>query len=378
MATIKKYTKKDGTTAYMFNAYLGIDPLTGKSKRTTRRGFKTQKEAKLALAQLQIEIDRGNFVKQDYSLFKDVYELWYAQYVNTVKPSSAQRIKYYFDKQILPAFGELKLTKISPSYCQKVVNEWSKKYTRFDSMKMYTSKIFEFAITQNLLSMNPMKRIIMPKRQREIKTKENQNFLDKDQLQEFLTLAKQKESMQYYTAFHLLAYTGMRKSELAALNWSDINWNANTISINKNVSYTSGQRIITTTKTTSSDRTISIDEITLNILKKWKLEQKKELLSRGFIVQKDEKQLIFSNPSNKIMSPNVLWEKLKTYKNFSISPHGFRHTHASLLFESGATIKQVQERLGHSNINTTLNIYTHVTKNAEKDVANKFLTYMNS
>ncbi|HBI2106963.1 TPA: site-specific integrase, partial [Enterococcus faecalis] len=273
---------------------------------------------------------------------------------------------------------ELKLTKISPSYCQKVVNEWSKKYKRFDSMKMYTSKIFEFAITQNLLSMNPIKRIIMPKRQREIKTKEDQNFLDKDQLQEFLTLAKQKESMQYYTAFHLLAYTGMRKSELAALNWSDINWDANTISINKNVSYTSGQRIITTTKTTSSDRTISIDEITLNILKKWKLEQKKELLSRGFIVQKDEKQLIFSNPSNKIMSPNVLWEKLKTYKNFSISPHGFRHTHASLLFESGATIKQVQERLGHSNINTTLNIYTHVTKNAEKDVANKFLTYMNS
>ncbi|EGO2585220.1 site-specific integrase [Enterococcus faecalis] len=378
MATIKKYTKKDGSTAYMFNAYLGIDPLTGKSKRTTRRGFKTQKEAKLALAQLQIEIDRGKFVKQDYSLFKDVYELWYAQYINTVKPSSAQRIKYYFDKQILPAFGELKLTKISPSYCQKVVNEWSKKYKRFDSMKMYTSKIFEFAITQNLLSMNPMKRIIMPKRQREIKTKEDQNFLDKDQLQEFLTLAKQKESMQYYTAFHLLAYTGMRKSELAALNWSDINWNANTISINKNVSYTSGQRIITTTKTTSSDRTISIDEITLNILKKWKLEQKKELLSRGFIVQKDEKQLIFSNPSNEIMSPNVLWEKLKTYKNFSISPHGFRHTHASLLFESGATIKQVQERLGHSNINTTLNIYTHVTKNAEKDVANKFLTYMNS
>ncbi|EGO2589268.1 TPA: tyrosine-type recombinase/integrase [Enterococcus faecalis] len=378
MATIKKYTKKDGSTAYMFNAYLGIDPLTGKSKRTTRRGFKTQKEAKLALAQIQIEIDRGKFVKQDYSLFKDVYELWYAQYINTVKPSSAQRIKYYFDKQILPAFGELKLTKISPSYCQKVVNEWSKKYKRFDSMKMYTSKIFEFAITQNLLSMNPMKRIIMPKRQREIKTKEDQNFLDKDQLQEFLTLAKQKESMQYYTAFHLLAYTGMRKSELAALNWSDINWNANTISINKNVSYTSGQRIITTTKTTSSDRTISIDEITLNILKKWKLEQKKELLSRGFIVQKDEKQLIFSNPSNEIMSPNVLWEKLKTYKNFSISPHGFRHTHASLLFESGATIKQVQERLGHSNINTTLNIYTHVTKNAEKDVANKFLTYMNS
>ncbi|MEB5927482.1 site-specific integrase [Enterococcus faecalis] len=378
MATIKKYTKKDGSTAYMFNAYLGIDPLTGKSKRTTRRGFKTQKEAKLALAQLQIEIDRGKFVKQDYSLFKDVYELWYAQYVNTVKPSSAERVKIYFEKQILPAFGELKLAKITPSYCQKVVNEWSKKYKRFDSMKMYTSTIFEFAIAQNLLSINPMKRIIMPKRQREIKTKENQNFLDRHELQTFLNLIKQKEPIQYYTIFHLLAFTGMRKSELAALNWSDINWNNETINISKNVSYTANNRTISTTKTSSSDRTISIDSTTLNILKKWKLEQKKELLARGIRVEEDKKQLVFSNTNNQIMPANILWKKLRKYPQFNISPHGFRHTHASLLFESGASIKQVQERLGHSNVSTTLDIYTHVTKNAEKDVANKFLNFMNS
>lgn len=378
MTTIKKYTKKDGTTAYMFNAYLGIDPLTGKSKRTTRRGFRTQKEAKLALAQLQLEIDNGSFVKQDYSRFKDVYELWYAQYVNSVKPSSAERVKSYFDGQILPAFGELKLAKVSPSYCQQMVNEWSKRYKRFDSMKMYTSKIFEFAITQNLLTINPMNRIIMPKRQREIKTKDNQNFLDKNQLQEFLTIVKQKESTKYYTIFHLLAYTGMRKSELSALNWSDIDWTNQTVSINKNISYTTGKRSISTTKTTSSDRTITIDDKSLSILKKWKLEQKKELLSRGIRVKADTEQLIFSNTSNQILPSNILWKRLKKYKQFNISPHGFRHTHASLLFESGASIKQVQERLGHSSVNTTLDIYTHVTKDAEKGVADNFLNYMNS
>ncbi|NSN05931.1 site-specific integrase [Enterococcus faecalis] len=378
MANIKKYTKKDGSTAYMFNAYLGIDPLTGKSKRTTRRGFRTQKEAKLALAQLQLEIESGGFVKQDYSRFKDVYELWYAQYVNSVKPSSAERVKRYFDGQILPAFGELKLAKISPSYCQQMVNEWSKRYKRFDSMKMYTSKIFEFAITQNLLTINPMNRIIMPKRQREIKTKDNQNFLDKNQLQEFLTIVKQKESTKYYTIFHLLAYTGMRKSELSALNWSDIDWTNQTVNINKNISYTTGNRSISTTKTTSSDRTITIDDKSLSILKKWKLEQKKELLSRGIRVKADTKQLIFSNTSNQILPSNILWKRLKKYKQFNISPHGFRHTHASLLFESGASIKQVQERLGHSNVNTTLDIYTHVTKDAEKGVADNFLNYMNS
>lgn len=78
MAIIKKYIKKDGSTAYMFNAYLGVDALTGKSKRTTRRGFRTQKEAKLALSRLELEVDTKGFVKQNYSTFKDVYELWYA------------------------------------------------------------------------------------------------------------------------------------------------------------------------------------------------------------------------------------------------------------------------------------------------------------
>ena len=378
MANIKKYTKKDGSTAYMFNAYLGIDPLTGKSKRTTRRGFRTQKEAKLALAQLQLEIETGSFVKQDYSRFKDVYNLWYAQYVNSVKPSSAQRIRYYFEKQILPAFGELALTKISPSYCQKVVNEWSKKYKRFDSMKMYTSKIFEFAITQNLLTINPMNRIIMPKRQREIKTKEEQNFLDKKDLQSFLKIIKENESFEVFVLFRVLAYTGLRKGELLALTWNDIDFTHYSLQINKGVSYLSKNKYISTTKNTFSERTLSLDEQTASFLKKWKLEQKKLLLSRGIRIKDDKEQLIFSNKQNDILRHSVIKEKLKKYPQFNITAHGFRHTHASLLFEAGATIKQVQERLGHADINTTLNIYTHVTKNAEKEVANLFSNFMNS
>ncbi|HFE9851837.1 TPA: tyrosine-type recombinase/integrase [Enterococcus faecalis] len=378
MANIKKYTKKDGSTAYMFNAYLGVDPLTGKSKRTTRRGFRTQKEAKLALAQLQLEIESGGFVKQDYSRFKDVYELWYAQYVNTVKPSSSERVKRYFDKQIIPAFGELKLRKISPSYCQNIVNEWSKKYKRFTSMKMYTSKIFEFAITQNLLTNNPMNRIIMPKRQREIKKKEEQNFLDKKQLQDFLEIVQKNEPLEFFTLFRVLAYTGLRKGELSALTWNDINFCNFSIQINKSVSYLAKSKNISTTKNTSSERTISIDEQTISILKKWKLEQKKFLLSRGIRIKKDNEQLVFSNKKNDILRHNIIRGMLQKYPQFNINVHGFRHTHASLLFEAGATIKQVQERLGHSDIKTTLNIYTHVTKNAEKEVADLFSNFMNS
>lgn len=380
MATIKKYTKKDGSTAYMFNAYLGIDPLTGKSKRTTRRGFKKPKDAKLALAQLQLEVESQGFSKQDFSTFKEVYKLWFAQYKNTVKRTSADRIEYYFDQQILPKFGHLKLEKITPAYCQEIVNNWSEKYKSYKAIKMYTSKVFSFAINQRLLKENPMERVITPKKQRELKSKDAQNFLDKNQLKDFLSKVKDHEAEQIYIMFHVLAYTGLRRGELLALTWEDIDFSNESLAITKNANYIKNEKFISTTKTTSSDRLLSLDLDTLTILRNWKFTQKKMLFSRGFRVQSDEKQLVFPNPQNELFYKSILQSILvkPVYKDFKITTHGFRHTHASLLFESGATIKQVQERLGHTDVKTTLDVYAHVTKNAEKDTATNFLKYMNS
>ena len=380
MAIIKKYTKKDGSTAYMFNAYLGIDPLTGKPKRTTRRGFKKPKDAKLALAQLQLEVESQGFTRQDYSTFKDVYELWFAQYKNTVKQSSYERIECYFENQILPKFGHLKLDKIPPAYCQDTINGWLAEYKSFKKLKMYTSKIFEFGVDQHLIHSNPMDRVVVPRQRKIVKVKDEQNFLDKNQLTSFLTLLKEHESAQSYLMFHMLAYTGVRKGELLALCWNDIDFDNELLTVDKTVSYVSYGATITTTKTTSSDRVITIDSITLSYLKKWRLEQKKEFLSRGIRTHLPNRQLIFSDWKNDILREDVPRRILrrKPLEEFNITPHGFRHTHASLLFESGASMKEVQERLGHSDIKTTLNIYTHVTKEAEKNTARNFMKYMNS
>ncbi|SEU01660.1 Site-specific recombinase XerD [Enterococcus malodoratus] len=380
MANIKKYTKKDGSTAYMFNAYLGVDPLTGKPKRTTRRGFKKPKDAKLALAQLQLEVESQGFVKQDYSTFKAVYELWFVQYKNTVKRTSARRIEYYFDQQILPEFGHLKLDKITATYCQKIVNNWSDRHKSYKAIKRYASKIFSFAIQQQLLKDNPMDRVITPKIQRKLKAKDDQNFLDKTQLKKFLSEIKEHESEQIYAMFHVLAYTGVRRGELLALTWEDIDFSNEKLSVTKNATYVENEKFISTTKTTASERSLSIDHDTIILLKNWKFNQKKSLFSRGIRIASDERQLVFPNPKNELFYKSVLQSILAKpfYKDFKITTHGFRHTHASLLFESGATIKQVQERLGHTNVKTTLDIYTHVTKNAEKDTATNFLKYMNS
>ncbi|EME3581504.1 site-specific integrase [Enterococcus faecium] len=375
MTTIKKYTKKDGSTAYMFQAYLGVDPLTGKKKRTTRRGFKTQKEAKLALAQLQLEIESNSFSKQDYSTFKEVYELWFANYKHTVKESSAQRVQYLFKNQILPKFGHMRINKINTAICQKIVNEWNEENAP-TRLRSYTKKIFTYAISINIISSNPMDNILIPRKMNPQKV-EKENFLDRYQLKDFLKLVKQQEPLSIFTMFHVLSYTGLRKGELVALTWNDIDFANQTLSINKTGYYLNGNPYITSTKTNKSTRIISIDNSTISLLKQWKLEQKKFLLSRGIPIKPDKKQLIFSNDNNNLIYNAFLNETLRKYPQYNITPHGFRHTHASLLFEAGASIKQVQERLGHTNINTTLEIYTHVTKEAEKESAEKFLKYMN-
>ena len=117
MANIKKYTKKDGSTAYMFQAYLGTDPNTGNRIRVTRQGFRTKKEATIALSRLKLEVDEGCFIKANDDTFQAAYELWLEQYRNTVKESTLNKTIQLFGKHILPAFGSMKLDKISVSFC---------------------------------------------------------------------------------------------------------------------------------------------------------------------------------------------------------------------------------------------------------------------
>ncbi|CXQ75061.1 Integrase [Staphylococcus aureus] len=143
---IKKYKKKDGSTAYMFVAYLGTDPITGKQKRTTRRGFKTEREAKIAEAKLQTEVSQNGFLNNDITTFKEVYELWLEQYQNTVRESTYQRVLTLFDTAILEHFQDVPIKKITVPYCQKVINKWNKKYSDIKAIRIYTSNVFKYAV----------------------------------------------------------------------------------------------------------------------------------------------------------------------------------------------------------------------------------------
>lgn len=382
MAKIKKYTKKDGSKAYMFNLYLGTDPVTGKQRRTTRRGFRTMAEAKTALSRLELEVMENGLPtsKRKIMTFDEVYKIWFEQHKATVKESSAYIHNTIIKVQILPYFGTLRVDKIDTAYCQKQVNRIFKTLKNYNSAINLIRRIFDYAKVMKQIKTNPMNDVIVPKKRKTLDNNDKQvNFYNKEQLRTFLEALKEHAPYQMYVAFRVLAFTGMRKGELAALKWSDVDFENGTISINRTVAFNNvGKFHIQSPKTRKSIRTISIDDTTLNTLKTWKNELRKELFKQGKNIDKGDGFIFHTQKGNFIIKyiDKFLPSFLKKYDLPPIKPHGFRHTHASLLFESGASIKEVQDRLGHENIKTTMDIYTHVTKSAREKTAEKFAKYI--
>lgn len=379
---ITMYTKKNNEKCYMFKVYCGIDPLTGKEQYTTRRGFKTKKEANLALARIKLEINRGEFKKRKVETYTDTYELWIAQYEKSVEESTFIKTTGIFRNHILPSLGAYKIDKMNVDVCQKHVNEWASKLKKFRMVKSYASKVIDYAIKHGYIKTNPFTLVEMPKKLKKISINDEdefENFYTKQQLIKFLKCMKQENNFKAYVLFHLLAYSGMRKGESLALTWKDIDFNKNEIRINKAISRGKDNKLYVKTTKTGIARTIKMDPKTMAILKKWKKQQREDYLVLGFNTSQP-KQLVFSNEQNEFLQPTItrkwLEHVLTKYQLPKITTHGFRHTHCSLLFEANVSIKEVQDRLGHSDVQTTLNIYAHVSEHAKDEAINKLEEFM--
>ncbi|MDA2770553.1 tyrosine-type recombinase/integrase [Bacillus cereus group sp. Bc010] len=379
-SNIESYTIKNGEKRYQFQLYIGTNPLTGKQQRTTRRGFKTLKEAKLEFARLKLEVDQGTFNKIIAETYNDTYNLWVVQYEKTVEESTFIKTIRIFKNHILPTLGEYKIDKLNVELCQRAVNEWADKLKNFKMIKAYASKIVDFAIKRNYTKSNPFTLIELPKKRVQNAQQKFENFYTKDELIEFLSRLEKEDNYKAFTFFRLLSYTGMRKGEALALTWKDIDFDNQELSITKAIARGKDNKLYIKSTKTGTSRTIKIDEETLSILDTWRKKQQKDYLILGFNTNNPD-QLIFSNTSNEYLQPTKTRQWIlqiqEKYILKKVTTHGLRHTHCSLLFEAGVSIKEVQDRLGHSDVKTTMDIYAHVSEKAKAEAIQKFETYLN-
>ena len=379
---IKEYiNKRDNKKYYMIKVYLGKDE-NGKRKETTRRGFKTKKEAVLCEAKIKTEIATNGLLNTDVTTFKEIYELWYEGYQHTIKESTLLVNQHIFNL-LLDKLENMQLKKITLPFCQKVINDYSKQFSLavLKKIKIYGSMILDYAVKMKVIYDNPMKDVLLPKKDDDITSDDKDKYYSKEELKQFLTLFDNENDIKLTAMFRVLAFTGVRKGELQALNWDDIDFTNNTININKTLALNTDKKVVVQTpKSKSSIRCISIDDQTAKILKRWKFNQKERFLMIGTRVKKQQ-PCFTEEVTNSYLYLNFMNANLKRickkhgFKEIKV--HGFRHTHCSLLFESGITIQEVQERLGHSDLKTTMSIYAHVTEKQKEEVGKKFARYVN-
>lgn len=381
MATYKQYETNKGTF-WRVRGYLGINPTTGEKEEANKRGFKTKKEAQRYYNNAKVQFQNEGIKKEPQRMtFEALYQEWLLIYEKDVEQSTLVKTKQVFRTHILPRFGKYYIDKIQVGQVQAAVHEWREILQEFKTVFNKFNRVLKYAYKLKYISENPCDFVILPSKPLIKQEKETLDFYTKEQLAMFMTCLADMNTRKWEAYFRILAFTGLRRGEALALTWDDIDTKQGLLTVNKAVKRGERGQYVGSTKNDSSMRTITIDDNTIKILKAWKAEQAKTLIGFGFNAIQPN-QYIFSKwkdntPLNTMAPRNALVKICKRFDLPMMNIHGFRHTHCSLLFEAGVPMKDVMERLGHSDIQTTMNIYTHVTKESKNKSAQMFAKYVN-
>ena len=369
--TLRKRT--DGRWEGWFN--IGKDE-NGKIKRkSVTAKTKTECQEKLKQAQAKYEEEQKILSSHNYLTDSDpTLEKWYEIWINTfckgvIKEYTVYGYEQRFELYILPEFGKMRLSEISTVACQQfLVNLLNNgrirsRKTKGPSLSYYTVKgvqrtlngCLEKAVDEGILDKNPCSKVKLPPAEKpEMKT------LKKEELGAFLEETKNCGCYEFY---YLELTTGMRLGEICALEWSDLDVENKTISVNKSVRKIKGELIITTPKTKSSIRTIRINDDLVDLL----LEMKERQINSKYIFPSPE--------TGEIRDTSAVTRKLHRIQERAGLPkirfHDLRHTFATLTLEAGVDVKTVSHMLGHTDAGFTMNTYMHVTDDMQKNAADK-------
>ncbi|MCY6371249.1 site-specific integrase [Clostridium ganghwense] len=366
--------RKRGSTWYY---YFDLGKIDGKRKKIERKGGNTKKEAEAALRKALREYENcGSIVNESSISTSDYLDYWYKEYVLiNCKYNTQLNYKRIIANHIKPILGIYKLKSLTPATLQEFLN---KKYINGFSKNTLSgfygvlSGALRMAVyPYKLIKENPMQYVTMPKYNQIKKDKDDLKVITLEQFNKIINRFPQGSS--FYIPLQIAFNTGMRASEVCGLTWDCIDFKKKTIKVEKIIIKKEREWVFGTPKTKSSNRSILIGKTLVNILKHHKKHKIKNKLQYGkyytdsnFVCTKENGQLV-STDSLKYLSRVVNYELGITF-NF----HSLRHTHATMLLESGANIKDIQHRLGHSQLSTTMDTYSHITDKLKQDSVDKF------
>lgn len=331
-----------------------------------------KRKAEQALNKLVAEYESKKtdiFIKQTFS---DFMGEWLKVIKASVKTNTYNGYKFHYDKHIKPYFDKIgvAVADLTPMHIQDYYNSKISEGLSATTVKRQHANIhkaLDYALKMNLIPYNPADRVTLPKREHY-----TGKFYDENQLKQLMELCKGTtiESCVFLTINY-----GFRRSEVLGLKWSAVNFTENTITVNHTaVSSIGGVIYEDTTKTKASLRTLPLTDSVKAYLLNLKAKQKD--MEQKFGNCYHESEYICRRDDGHEILPDYVTHKFAKILAKSDLPkirfHDLRHSAASLLINSGFNLKEIQEWLGHSNIATTGNIYSHLQYASKVNMANRF------
>lgn len=325
---------------------------TGKRKQKHRTGFKTKREAQAWANQYMMQ--------QNHNLdmtFRSFWDLYREDMKERLRENTIRTKEYIVELKVLPYFGSKKMIEITPSDVRQWQNSLMKEnysQTYLKTINNQVSAIFNYAVKYYNLPRNPcsVAGSIGKSKADEMK------FWTKEEFEKFLEFVRDKP-LSYY-AFKTLFWTGIRIGELLALTIKDFDPVNKTLTINKSYQRIKGRDVITDPKTPKSNRVITLPEFMVHDLNEY----------IGMLYGIMENDRLFHTTKSYLEHEMIRGCELSGVKKIRL--HDLRHSHASLLIsELGLQPNLVADRLGHEKITTTLQTYSHLYPDKNRELADK-------
>ena len=367
---------KCGEHNFSWSFRVDLAPIGANRKQRRGGGFATKAAALEAMHRLQAAVVDGTHVERNRRTLSEYLEDWLAA-CRSIRPNTARDYSVSIHKHVGPRLGHVRLQsvdrlQIRALYRKLAENGLSEKTVH--NVHVCLHKALQDAVDDGLLRRNPAERAhAKPKDRPEMKT------WSADELAAFLTFTAQDRELVLY---HVAAATGMRRGELLGLRWRDVDLNAARLSVKQQYTRQGNGLGFGLPKSKKSTRTIDVDDETIALLREQQERQRFDRRAWGTGYRADL-DLVFCRPGGSPEDPNVIGRRFaRRVRNLATVPaiglHGLRHTHATLLLEAGVDVKTVSERLGHDTVQTTLELYGHVTQTMRSNAAARFGSLLNS
>jgi len=370
------YQRAKGSWTIVYD--LPADMASGKRRQKSQTVKGTKRDAERTLREVLLSLEQGAYVKPNKISLGEWLRRWLKDYVSMNTTDRTQEsYTSIVERHLIPSLGKVILTDLQAVHIQSYyADKLSKGRADGKGGLSARSIVYHHRILSNSLDyavkmgvvVRNMVKLVQPPRVAKV----TMNTLSPEEVTRFLDAARETD---YYVYFATLLYTGLRRGELLALRWRNLDFESATLTVVETAyKLGNGSYVIKEPKTPQSRRTVTLPHSLVELFKVYRADQELLRIQLGVSLEADD--FVFIRPDGSPINPNAVTLAFKriTKKAMlrSVRIHDLRHTHATLMLKAGVHPKVVSERLGHANIGITLDIYSHVLPGMQEAAAEKF------